>query len=305
MAGGSSPRLPSSDDAARLTRTTRRSSSTATMPSLAPSRIAARSACSPARVSRSWAARKAIASSWRTSASSRIRSGGSEAPSGGRSAMSPTVRDPSPASPSSRRSSSVTPCQPLAADPGVRVGGRREVIGDARTPSRIRRRVRLRRAQAQVVRLRRGEPQRAGDRVAHPHQLADHARRHHAELAAEREELAQLVLREDRVRLALGVLEDPATLGRGDGRRLAGCAVIGRRSGSIARTSRKHEVAPGSWWPRDRSPSRSARPRRAISGRVARMPVCAAAAARPSAVAMSSPSRAAAPTASAAGRSAS
>ena len=153
MAGGSSPRLPSSDEAARLTRTMRRSSSTATMPSLAPSRIAARSACSPARVSRSWAARKAIASSWRTSASSRIRSGGSEAPSGGRSAMSPTVRDPPPclAELPALVQRHAVPAAP--ADPGVSVGRRREAIGDARAhPDPTTRR--LRRAQPQVVRLR-------------------------------------------------------------------------------------------------------------------------------------------------------
>ena len=56
-------RPPRSGTAARLTRTTRRRSSTATIPSVVPSRIAARSACSPASSSRSWAARKAMASS--------------------------------------------------------------------------------------------------------------------------------------------------------------------------------------------------------------------------------------------------
>ena len=44
-------------------------------PRVAPSRIAARRACSPASSSRSWAARNAMASSWRTSARRRIRSG--------------------------------------------------------------------------------------------------------------------------------------------------------------------------------------------------------------------------------------
>ncbi len=50
------PALPSSGTAARLTRTTRRRSSTATIPSVVLSRIAASSACSPASSSRSWAA---------------------------------------------------------------------------------------------------------------------------------------------------------------------------------------------------------------------------------------------------------
>ena len=228
--------------------------------------------------------------------------------------MSPTVREPPPASPSSRRSSSVTPCQPLRrtqASASAAVANRSGDAGGAR----VGRRVRLRRAQAQVVRLRRGEPQRAGDRVAHPHELADHARRHHAEVAAERDELAQLVLREHRVRLALRVLEDPAALGGGDRRRPAACGRR-HRSGS-ARASwpavgqhRPHEeeargrarvlvAARPLPEPEREAAARDERPRRAHA-RSARRPRH-----RASAVPRSSPSRAAAATASAAGRSAS
>ncbi len=45
-----------------------------------------------------------------------------------------------------------------------------------------------------------------------------------------------------------------------------------RHRSAIARRRTKHETAPGSRWPIDRSPSRSARPRRAMSGRVERIP---------------------------------
>ena len=171
-------------------------------------------------------------------------------------------------------------------DPGVCVGRRGEPLRHG-NGVRVRARVGLRRAQPEHVVVGRGQPERARDRVADPDQLPDDARGHDAEVAAERHELAQLVLREDRVGLALRVLEDTAPLGGDDRRGVRGRrAGPGRSSGpvppgSIARTSRKHEVAPGSWWPRDRSPSRSARPRRAMSGRVAIMPARAAPAAAP------------------------
>ena len=219
-------RSPSSDDAARLTRTTRRVSSTATMPSFAPSRIAARSACSPASASRSWAARNAIASSWRTSARRRMRSGGSEAPSGGRSAMNPTVREPGSSSPISRRSSSVTPCQPLGRTQASASATVANASGTG-AASGYRAGVGLRGAQAEHPVSRRGQPERPGDRVADADELADDARGHDAEVAAERDELAQLVLGEHRVRLALRVLEDPATLAGDDSRRPATCGVAG------------------------------------------------------------------------------
>ena len=58
-----------------------------------------------------------------------------------------------------------------------------------------------------------------------------------------------------------------------------GRARHAERPSSMARTSRKHDVAPGSRWPRDRSPSRNASPRRAIIGMVAWAPLRAARAA--------------------------
>ena len=100
--------------------------------------------------------------------------------------------------------------------------------------------------------------------------------------AAGRDQLAELVLGEQRVGLALGVVERaPAVaLERVDAgleqRRRRRSVAVGRRAAQpspSARSSRTHDTAPGiEVAGRPRSPSRSARPRRATSGRVERMP---------------------------------
>ena len=63
------------------------------------------------------------------------------------------------------------------------------------------------------------EPHGARHGVARADQLPDDRPGDEREVAAQRQQLAQLVLREDRVGLALGLLEAPAELRLGEGGR--------------------------------------------------------------------------------------
>ena len=155
--------------------------------------------------------------------------------------MSPTMRRAAPSSPISRRSSSVTPCQPLRG-PRRRASAAGEPSGtDAAAPGSAPASgsVAHRRRSCVSAEASHSAPATASlTRTSSPMTLAAID----AELAAERHELAQLVLGEDRVRLALRVLEDPAALGGDDRRRrdgLAGPARVrvtaGRRAASPAR----------------------------------------------------------------------
>jgi len=124
-------------------------------------------------------------------------------------------------------------------------------------------------------------------------------------------ELAELVLREQRVGLALGVLEGPSrlVLQARDPRLEAGSVPVGQAgAGSFghrparARRIRKHETAPGSRWPAERSPRRRAMPRRAINGRVESIPRRDASIVIRAASLAGAPVETAAPSAAAAGR---
>ena len=101
-----------------------------------------------------------------------------------------------------------------------------------------------------------------------------------------------------------------ARVGRARARR-CGPAARPRPAGAagqpsaIARSSSTHDTAPGSRWPIERSPSRSARPRRATSGRVHRIPRAAARTAAPMALPGDPPLDVASMNVSAAGRRAS
>src|SRR5204862_2324234 len=82
---------------------------------------------------------------------------------------------------------------------------------------------------------------------------------------------AELVLGEQGVRLALRVLECASTLPFQRLDALEERRPLAHRPPN-AHSSRTHDAAPGSRWPTDRSPRRIARPRRATSARVARIP---------------------------------
>src|SRR6266566_6978243 len=141
------------------------------------------------------------------------------------------------------------------------------------------------------------EPDRSGLSARESHELDHDGRGQLAQRPTRCEQLAELVLGEQGVRLALRVAErapalrfqaiDPVPEENDLLIRRRRLDVEFRHATARARRSRKQETAPGSRWPTDRAPSRSARPRRATRARVERMPsraaipVAATASARP------------------------
>ena len=105
----------------------------------------------------------------------------------------------------------------LVASPCLRGGRGREAARDDRTRHLVRERLAGNDPEAALAGGR--EPHGAGNGVARANQLPDDRPGHQREVAAQRQQLAQLVLREDGVGLALGLLEAPAELRLGEGGR--------------------------------------------------------------------------------------